>query len=771
MGATLKFVVWLLLFAPFALFGQEIILEGHVTDSQGNAIPNASVQLLSHDRVVSQTKSGGDGQFLLKVISSGDFTIQIDAPGFRSVGRPLAVRPGGNPEITISVSQVASRNENITVTADVNESDVLSPDPGEKVFVHQDLLDANPGRPGAPVSIPGYPIETASSGIKAPQYFAPGVAGDHGEPIAQYVAVGTYLVPNNLSANAHGNGYSDPNIFIPEVLESVQIDGGAFNVREGNHSVNLAATYGLRSRLDPFITLTGDERDLDVVAGLSSSPESWMAFEGSYGNGFLDRLEHRQQYKFNGGRLLRIGQHRISLFGVGYYGFSYVPGLVPIFAENQYDSKFSNYGDTIDPRQKDQTHTALVAANDVWQLSGSQQLQLSGFLRTYNLSLFSDFGQGLIRQSEFRTVAGGSANYVNKIAEYLSLLAGFDYEREAPRRDDLDHYGFFRPNAPNFYGSFTPVDGNNVTITPYTPYVAVEGALARYFRYYLGWRRDEIDVDNDDLLFSQNSFQKWVGVNSPKATVSFLPRQWWYVPLISLSFGQSFFTEDPRIGTGTTMGSSVATAHSYQIVASKTIHKTDVKLTLSHVTSSAELAKIDPDTGLQFNEGPSRLRCMTVAVRRNFSQGSLLATFSKADARDLDSGQPTPEAPRTIFDLLGTIQKLPFRLQARGEFEYVGTKPLGTECNPANLNAECTGTSVKEFRGAVMRPFMNKRLTAGVNFLIARGYTGQTTENFCQDTQPASSCNPSEIQEVVGVRIPSYASVSLTYRFGKAAQP
>jgi len=215
----------------------------------------------------------------------------------------------------------------------------------------------------------------------------------------------------------------------------------------------------------------------------------------------------------------------------------------------------------------------------------------------------------------------------------------------------------------------------------------------------------------------------------------------------------------------------VATAHSYQIVASKAIHKTDVKLTLGHVTSSAELAKIDPDTGLQFNEGPSRLRFMTVAVRRNFNQGSLLATFSKADARDLDSGQPTPEAPRTIFDLLGTIQKLPLRLQARGEFEYVGTKPLGTECNPANPNAECTGTPVKEFRGAVIRPFMNGRLTAGVNFLIASGYTGQTTENFCQDTQLPSSCSPSVIQEVVGVRIPSYASLSLTYRFGRAGQP
>jgi len=488
--------------------------------------------------------------------------------------------------------------------------------------------------------------------------------------------------------------------------------------------------------------------------------ESWLAFSGSYGNGFLDRLEHRQQYKFNGERVFHAGEHRITLFGIGYYGFSYVPGLVPIFAFNSADANFHNYGDTVDPRQKDQTHTALVALNDVWQLSGNQQLQLSGFFRTYNLSLFSDFGQGLIRQSEFRTVAGGSANYVNKIAEYLSLLGGFDYEREAPRRDDLDHYGFFNPGAPGYYGPFTPVDGNNVTIGMYTPYVAAEGALARYFRYYLGWRRDEIDVDNDDLLHSQNSFQKWLGVNSPKATISFLPKQSWYVPLISLSFGEAFFTEDPRIGTGATVGSPVATSHSYQLVASKIILKTDVRLTLGHVTSSAELAKIDPDTGLQFDEGPSRLRFMTITVGRNFSYGSLLATFSKADARDLDTGEPTPEAPRTIIDLLGTIQKLPFRLQMRGEFEYVGTKPLGTGCLP-DLNAECTGTPVKEFRGAVVRPFMNGRLTAGVNFLIAGGYSGQTAENFY----------PSDIQEVVGVRIPSYASVTLTYRFGQSAAP
>ena len=83
-------------------------------------------------------------------------------------------------------------------------------------------VTGRPSRPSAPISIPGYPIETASSRIRAPRYFAPAVAGDHGEPIAHLVHVGRYLVPNYLSANAHGNGYTDPNIRI----DCVALGGG-----------------------------------------------------------------------------------------------------------------------------------------------------------------------------------------------------------------------------------------------------------------------------------------------------------------------------------------------------------------------------------------------------------------------------------------------------------------------------------------------------------------------------------------------------------------
>jgi Carboxypeptidase regulatory-like domain len=729
-------------------------LSGKLMDPQGSVVAGATVRLLPpYDSPDYETQTDSTGQFVFVGVGAGEYSLTVDYPGFAPFRETIALSEANQTE-NIRFSGPASQTESVTVTADVNDFSVLNPDPGENVFVGQDLLDANPGRPGAPVSIPGYPIETASGGVKAPQYFAPGVAGDHGEPIAQFIAVGSYLVPNNLSANAHGNGYSDPNILIPQVLEGVHIDGGAFNVREGNHSVNLAATYDLRDRLEPFLTVTGDRRDVDVVAGFSPTIKSWMALEAALGDGFLDRPEHRQQYKFNGERIFDAGAHRFTLLGIGYYGQSFLPGLVPIFRPNSNDASIANLGDTIDPRQKDQTHTVLIALNNVFQISGSQQLQLSAFARTYNLSLYSNFGQGLIRQSEFHPIVGGSTNYVNQITQHLSLLAGIDYEQEAPRRDDLDRFGFFNPNRPGFYGPFTPITGNNLSIASVTPYVAAQGALTHFFRYYVGWRRDEIQFTNQDLLKPKNSFERWTGVNSPKATISFLPKDSWLVPLLSLSFGQAFFTEDPRIGKESATGAPLATSHSYQLVASKTIYGIEMQTTLGHVTNSAELAKLDPDTGLPFNQGPSRLRFMSVAVRRRFSLGWFEASVSKADARDLESGEPTPEAPRTIVDFLGTIQKLPFRLQAKGQFTYVGRKPLGTGCEPLN---QCVGTPVKEFRGALVRPFSDGRLEAGVNFLIAAGYAGQTTENFY----------PSQVQELVGVRAPSYASLSFTYRFGR----
>lgn len=737
------FPLFLLLFmnAHSALAeGQSIT--GKVSDPQGSAVANAAVNLIADDgKLVQQKATGTDGQFAFTGIQPGKYTLKLDVAGFDPVNQPLVVRDGEPVTLDIQLKLAAAKGE-VRVSTDVLDVNVTTPDPAQRLLIRQETLDANPGRPGAPVSIPGLPIETASGGIKAPQYFAPGVAGDHGEPIASYIQVGSYLVSNNLSANAHGNGYADPNILVPQTIESVQVDGGAFNVREGNHSQNLSATYGLRSLLDPFVTLTGDYRDLDVVSGWSPGrpgERSWIVVQASYGNGFLDRLEHRQQYKINGFREFQFGKHELTLFGIGYYGFSYVPGLSEI--------DVPNLRDTIDPRQKDQTHTGLLALNNVWQVTSSQQLQLSGFFRTYNLSLFSNFGDGLIRQSEFRTVTGSNATYTNKFGDFLSLLTGVDFQRDAPRRDDLDHYA---STDPAVYGPFDKVAANNITIGDVSPYFAVEGALARYFHCYFGFRRDEIDFNNDDLLVPAHSFQNWAGVNNPKATVSFLPKEHAWLPNVSLSAGEAFFSNDPRIGTGTTQGTLVSRSHSYQLVASKTLAGTDFRVTLGHTTTEASLAKIDPDTGLQYDEGRGRLRYLTLAARHYFGFGMLQASYSQADARDLSDGTPTPEAPRLIVDALATFDRLPYHLRARSEFAYVGAKPLGDGF---------VGVPNTEVRGALLRSFRQGRMDLDVNFLIANGYTGQTTEVLALPDEPAP------FERVVGVRLPSYVSVSYTYRF------
>jgi hypothetical protein len=95
------------------------------------------------------------------------------------------------------------------------------------------------------------------------------------------------------------------------------------------------------------------------------------------------------------------------------------------------------------------------------------------------------------------------------------------------------------------------------------------------------------------------------------------------------------------------------------------------------------------------------------------------------------------------------------------------------------LNYYCTGVPNKEFRFAASRPFMDGRMNVGVNAMIASGWTGQTTENFAAagvfapgaaglGSNGLVAANP--VSEVVGVRIPSYASVSVTYHFGVKAE-
>lgn len=715
-------------------------LRGVVTDPQGQQIADATVRIMRRaDSSQRETRTDPQGRFAFPNLDGGEYRVTAEAPAFAIMTRTFAVQLDGEQTEDLRFAGLASRSETVDVTADVLDSGVFQPDPAQRVMIRDETLDANPGRPGMPVSIPGMPAESPAGGVKPPQYFAPGVAGDHGEPIAMFFQVGGYLFPNNLPANAHGNGYADPNVIIPVAIESVQTDGAAFNVREGNNAVNAGIIFGLRDRIEPMIRLTGDYRDLNLVTGWSpSNPanRSWAGAEISYGNGYLARLEHRKQYKGNVSKVFTFAKHELTAYGLGYFGTSFQPGLIPIDAATP--------DDTIDARQHEETSNGMVILNDIWRLVNHRQFQFSGYYRYYTLDVRPNFGDGLIRQSEHRNANAADVLYTEQFSKAASLLAGVDFRREAPRALNLD--------KANDAGVFVPNTSNNLTIDFYSPFVALDGALFRVLHYNAGYRLDKVAVVNQDLLGPTSSFHRDATINSPKGTLTFLPPESMsLLPIVSLSYGQAFHVNDPRIGTtAITGGTIVAKARSYQLVAAKSVGKTEFRLNLVHVTTAQQLARISNDTGLQQDLGPGIVKSLTITVRHNFSHGFLQGLYSKADARGRLTGLPTPEAPRQIYDVLATVDTLPFHLLARGEYEEVSRKPLGDGFN---------AVPVREFRGAVIRPFQAQGIDLGLNVFIASGYGGQTLETL------ALPGEDNAFERVTGFPLRSYVSASFTYNF------
>jgi hypothetical protein len=242
----------------------KVILRGHVTDAGGLPVANAQVRLGTESAI-----SDSQGNFRLQV-PPGQNRISISADGYPEFSVALSISSATDMRFELQLSSA------ITVRAESG-----GPADSAQVFDSRELLRGAPGQPGVPVALPGYPSETASGGVKAPQCFASGIAGDHGEPMAQYIRVGDFLFPNNLPANAHGNGYADPNLLIPSAIGFVESDAGAFDVRHGNNAVDLAVASGwlrdwsrfFRPPLIPTITISS----ADSVLRIRRPERGWVS--------------------------------------------------------------------------------------------------------------------------------------------------------------------------------------------------------------------------------------------------------------------------------------------------------------------------------------------------------------------------------------------------------------------------------------------------------------------------------------------------------------
>jgi outer membrane cobalamin receptor len=129
-------------------------------------------------------------------------------------------------------------------------------------------------RPGEVLeTVPGVIITQHSGEGKANQYFLRGFNLDHGTDFATTLAG----MPVNLPTHAHGQGYSDLNSMIPELVSGVQFSKGPYYADQGDFAtagaanINYANARTCRFRARDSRTLN---RRLDRIFRKRPAPSS-----------------------------------------------------------------------------------------------------------------------------------------------------------------------------------------------------------------------------------------------------------------------------------------------------------------------------------------------------------------------------------------------------------------------------------------------------------------------------------------------------------------
>ena len=103
-------------------------------------------------------------------------------------------------------------------------------------------------------TVPGLVISQHSGEGKANQYYLRGFNLDHGTDFAVSVAG----IPVNMPTHGHGQGWSDVNFLIPELVSGVQFKKGPYYADEGDFSTAGAASINYVNSLErPLLRLTG----------------------------------------------------------------------------------------------------------------------------------------------------------------------------------------------------------------------------------------------------------------------------------------------------------------------------------------------------------------------------------------------------------------------------------------------------------------------------------------------------------------------------------
>jgi NikR C terminal nickel binding domain/TonB-dependent Receptor Plug Domain len=263
-------------------------------------------------------------------------------------------------------------------------------------------------RPGEILeTVPGMIITQHAGGGKANQFFLRGYNLDHGTDFSVFID-GT---PINLPSHAHGEGYDDLNILIPELVESVDYNKGVYNALVGDFSSAGSASMHYYDRLPANLAITtigenGYERLLLAVSHTFGEDDLWnsngtprtlpqvnpgtliLAVEWFHNDGPFTPPENFR--RLNGLLRYSMGSENdgFSLTFSGYSGALTGENQLPLRAILR--DEITYFGN-LDPYDGGDSQRYILTTEWHGHLTDSSATKILLYTQYYDLDLFSDF--------------------------------------------------------------------------------------------------------------------------------------------------------------------------------------------------------------------------------------------------------------------------------------------------------------------------------------------------------------------------------------------
>ena len=150
--------------------------------------------------------------------------------------------PAQTPAVASATTQT------VEITGRHYDNAIGTSDAASQGIVRAEMLSSRPLlRPGEVLeTVPGLVVTQHSGDGKANQYFLRGFNLDHGTDFATSVDG----VPVNMPSHAHGQGYSDLNFLLPEIVERIDYRKGPYFATHGDFAAAGSADIVYRKRLD-----------------------------------------------------------------------------------------------------------------------------------------------------------------------------------------------------------------------------------------------------------------------------------------------------------------------------------------------------------------------------------------------------------------------------------------------------------------------------------------------------------------------------------------